>query len=51
MLNPDVTHKLPKSLLKPIVVVHLIALDDDLGMDKIVQGTIILTFKSSMTNE
>jgi hypothetical protein len=35
MLNPVVIHKLPKSPLKPIVVVHPIALDDDLGMDKI----------------
>jgi len=51
ILNPTTTHKLPKSPFKPIVMAHLTTLDDDFCMDKIAQGTIILTFKSSMTNE
>ncbi len=51
MLNLIAIHKLPKSLFKPIIMVHLITFDDDLGMDRITQGTIILTFKSSMTDE
>lgn len=51
MCNLVIIHKLPKSLLKPIVMAHLTTFDDDLGTDRIAQGTIILTFKSSMTNE
>ncbi len=51
MLNPTTSHKLPKFLFKPIVVAYPTTFDDDLGMDKIAQGTIILTFKSYMTNE
>ncbi len=51
MLNPTTIHKLPKSPFKPNVMAHLTTLDDDFCMDKITQGTIILTFKSSMTDE
>jgi hypothetical protein len=36
ILNPTTIHKLPKSPFKPIVMAHLIILDDDFCMNKIV---------------
>lgn len=51
MQNLATTHKLLKSIFKPTIMVHPTSIDDDLGMDKIAESTIILTFKSSMIDE